>query len=237
MCAGSLTGLVLICTCCFAGSDPAAPGDGDKPVPLKESLDRFKTAISQQMDAEVAFDLTLGDSLPVLRFNQPPSSITVTDKDVVDYTRIGGKAATLLPKAAGTTAIALKFGDKAKPAAQWVVNLRIKVRAAPKEDAEKAISNKESLEVLGKVLGKREDADVRLSLSPGQRLPLTLSEVPFTIQVADSEIVDYSHGMPASLTLEAKKPGRTPLLLWFGDRNNSAKQFVITLKVRVQSHK
>jgi pilus assembly protein CpaC len=97
------------------------------------------------------------------------------------------------------------------------------------------IPNKEEEQVLHKWTGDFVDPAYTIELIQNRPRLWYLKEVPFRIQVADENILTYNivGQTPREISLLGRQVGVTVLNLWFGDRQDIAKQTVLSFQVNV----
>jgi uncharacterized protein (TIGR03067 family) len=206
-------------------------GDGGR-TSIKESLDRLEQALAKRTQAEIPFDLVLGQSLAFLRLREKPADIQFPNPPVVHVMFIEPDVPLLQPREIGHARMELTFGDGAD---RFIVTLNITVRPYRAERGDGGrISTEESLGRIKKALAKRGDADVPLKLDLGQPLMIPLGEVPAMLLVSDPQVLEFTMATDKSVLLQPKSVGRTPMAIRFRAGRDQSEWFVITLQVEVQ---
>ena len=97
------------------------------------------------------------------------------------------------------------------------------------------IPSKEEEQILHKWTGPFVDPAYTIELIQGRPRLWYLKEVPFRIQVADENIMTYNivGQTPREISLLGRQVGVTVLNLWFGDRQDLAKQTVLSFQINV----
>jgi hypothetical protein len=115
-----------------AGDDPCADKGKEKPVPRKETADKFAKALAGRKNAEVTADLTVGTPIR-LPVTDLPIRIVSEDEKIADHSVEAAPAKVLVldPKGAGKTKVKVTFGDPKVKANQFVVTLVVRVRGKP----------------------------------------------------------------------------------------------------------
>ena len=221
----------------------AAPG-GDEPgrsthevaeegLSTRESLDRLDKAFDRGADTSVPLDLTLGDSLVVLRLKEKPLQIRTSDPRVLDYVRVSPRSVALSPQRKGAARLGLSFGG-AGPKKGFTLTVAANVKPyVAKGGGEKRLPNPESLDRLKRAFGRRADAEVPLDLTVGQPFVLPVKEKPFFFMIPDPKVLDFKVLGPRKVELQPLKVGRIPMAIWFGDEKDEKTHVVFTLKVKV----
>ncbi|MBA4190549.1 MAG: hypothetical protein C0467_21390 [Planctomycetaceae bacterium] len=88
-------------------------------------------------------------------------------------------------------------------------------------------------EKMAKYVSKLIDPETTLDLVAGQTRVLVFKDTPFRIQTGNEQILAFNPATPRELLLQGKTVGATVLTLWFGDRNDPAKQETLSYLVRV----
>jgi pilus assembly protein CpaC len=97
------------------------------------------------------------------------------------------------------------------------------------------IPTKEEVQLRNKYVDRFIDPAYTLELVEGRPRLMYLKDVPFRIQVGDETLLTYTiiGQTPRELSLLGRRSGVTVLNLWFGDREDLAKQTVISYQVNI----
>jgi hypothetical protein len=110
--------LLLLTVCLFLiGAGPKggeARKAGEKGLSTRESLDQLDKAFARGADASVPLDLTLGESLVVLRLKEKPSGIRTSDRRVLEYVIATPRSVVLSPQRIGAARLGLSFGGQVR---------------------------------------------------------------------------------------------------------------------------
>jgi hypothetical protein len=101
----------------------------------------------------------------------------------------------------------------------------------------KPVPLEESIDRFQKAEAGGKDADVTADLVVGEGIRLPLTGLPIRVVTEDDAVVDHSVEVtPAhELALNPKAAGRTKVAVTFGDPKVKARQFVVTIVVRVRA--
>ena len=88
-------------------------------------------------------------------------------------------------------------------------------------------------EKIAKYVAKLLDPETTLDLVTGQTRVMMLKGQPIRIQSGDESVLAVSVVSPKEVLLQGKGVGATVLNIWFGDKNEPAKQETLTYLVRV----
>ncbi|VTT99716.1 type ii and iii secretion system protein : Type II and III secretion system protein OS=Pirellula staleyi (strain ATCC 27377 / DSM 6068 / ICPB 4128) GN=Psta_1186 PE=4 SV=1: T2SS-T3SS_pil_N: Secretin [Gemmataceae bacterium] len=88
-------------------------------------------------------------------------------------------------------------------------------------------------EKMAKYVAKLIDPETTLDLVVGQSRVLVFKDAPFRIQTGNEQVLSFNPATPRELLLQGKAVGATVLTLWFGDRNDPAKQETLSYLVRI----
>jgi tetratricopeptide (TPR) repeat protein len=84
------------------------------------------------------------------------------------------------------------------------------------------------------VVTVKDDPTFTFEVIAGQTRLLHLREAPIRIQIGDARIFDHTTlDKPTELLLQGKSVGSTPMLVWFGDRNDPANQTAVAFDINV----
>lgn len=86
---------------------------------------------------------------------------------------------------------------------------------------------------MAKYVAKLIDPETTLDLVVGQSRVLVFKDAPFRIQTGNEQVLAFNPAAPRELLLQGKAVGATVLTLWFGDRNDPAKQETLSYLVRI----
>ena len=125
----------------------------------------------------------------------------------------------------------MHLADGNKP---FVLTLKVQViKGAAEKGGAKAVPLKEALDRMSKAIARRVDAEIPLDLNVATPIELPLKEMPLRVQMAHADVADFRIVSVHAMKLQPRKPGRSVLAMWFGDRNDENKQFMLTIQVRV----
>ena len=108
--------------------ESAVNGDGGKPMSAREALARINQAFDRRTDAEVPLDLTV-DQHFVLATKEMPLRIMTGYPKVLEFEILGSKSLKLKPLKVGRTPVAIWFGDCYDEDEQFILTLKVRVRA------------------------------------------------------------------------------------------------------------
>ncbi len=103
----------------------------------------------------------------------------------------------------------------------------------PKTIGTTPIISAESKQKQGRHVDKLIDPELTLDLVAGQTRVMVLKNIPFRVQAGDERYMTLSIINTKELILQGKEVGSTVLNIWFGDKDNPAKQETLTYLVRV----
>ncbi|MGL4421076.1 MAG: type II and III secretion system protein family protein [Gemmataceae bacterium] len=86
---------------------------------------------------------------------------------------------------------------------------------------------------IDKHVAKMIDAESTLDVVTGQTRILVLKNTPFRVQVGDERYIGSINSTPREILIQGREVGTTVLNLWFGDKDDTAKQEVLTYLIRV----
>jgi hypothetical protein len=123
--------LALVVLAC--GGDGPCPDEGDeKPVPRKESIDKFKKAETGGKEAEVEVDLVVSEPicLPVTTL---PLRVVSDNTEIADHLVEFKPVQEIMlrPKKVGRTKVEVTFGDPGVKEGQFTVTVLVRVRPKP----------------------------------------------------------------------------------------------------------
>jgi hypothetical protein len=180
-------------------------------------------------------DLVRKQSLLILRLKEKPLQIKSEDPTGLSFVRISDKFVSLAPQRVGRYWLKLLFGDPKDESKQFTITLQVHIQQeAAGKSAGKPIPTKESLARLDKAFAKGADTEIPLDLTDAEPFVLPVKETPPMLHCLDPQVLDFTVVNANAIRLEPQKVGRTSLAIWFGDRKEEAKQFVITFKVNVR---
>ncbi len=107
------------------------------------------------------------------------------------------------------------------------------VSAAPPALGTTPVPNAATKDKVDKFVDKFLDPETTLDLVAGQTRVLVLKGTPFRIQAGDEKVLSLSVVEPRQILLQGKAVGSTVLNLFFGDKDDPARQQAITYLVRV----
>ena len=142
---------------------------------------------------------------------------------------IESRTAAQPPAAASPTA--LPAPTPLNPSAAALANPLLS--ATPKTVGATPAASPESRQKQGKHVSKLLDPELTLDLVVGQTRVMVLKTVPVRVQSGEDRIMSMSITNTKELLLQGKDVGTTVLNIWFGDRDDPAKQETLTYLVRV----
>lgn len=125
----------------------------------------------------------------------------------------------------------LSAPQPASPAATALANPLLS--PTPKTVGATPTVSPESRQKQGKHVAKLLDPELTLDLVAGQTRVMVLKTVPIRVQSGDDRFMTMSIANTKELLLQGKEVGTTVLNIWFGDKNDPAKQETLTYLVRV----
>ncbi|VTS08754.1 type ii and iii secretion system protein : Type II and III secretion system protein OS=Pirellula staleyi (strain ATCC 27377 / DSM 6068 / ICPB 4128) GN=Psta_1186 PE=4 SV=1: T2SS-T3SS_pil_N: Secretin [Tuwongella immobilis] len=102
----------------------------------------------------------------------------------------------------------------------------LSVPTAPKPNA----NTKQKVD---KYIERLLDPESTLDLIANQTRVLVLKNTPFRVQAGDEKVLSFTVSSPTEILLQGKEIGATVLNLWFGDKDDPAKQETLTYLIRV----
>ncbi|QEL14377.1 type II and III secretion system protein family protein [Limnoglobus roseus] len=103
----------------------------------------------------------------------------------------------------------------------------------PKTIGTTPVISAESKQKQGKHVAKLIDPELTLDLVSGQTRVMVLKNTPFRVQAGDERYMTLSVINTKELILQGKDVGTTVLNIWFGDKDDPAKQETLTYLVRI----